>query len=205
VQQIASGLAAAHTAGIVHRDMKPGNVIVTAESQVKILDFGLAKLTERTEGAEGETVTQKPALTEAGTVMGTVAYMSPEQASAKPLDNRTDIFSLGVMLHEMLAARSLFAESRPWRRCTLSSTIPRQRSPHSRRSCTRSWTSRSQRIPKTVTSTLGTSQSTCSGSRKLGKRIPCRACGENPCLLDGGDSAGACPPASRRSCCWPSW
>jgi serine/threonine protein kinase len=84
-QQIASGLAAAHAAGIVHRDMKPANVIVTAESQVKILDFGLAKLVERAPGAEGETQTQEAALTEAGTVMGTVPYMSPEQASARPL------------------------------------------------------------------------------------------------------------------------
>jgi Tol biopolymer transport system component len=107
-QQIANGLAAAHAAGIVHRDMKPGNVMVTAESQTKILDFGLAKLTEHAPGAEGETRTQESALTEAGTVMGTVAYMSPEQASARPLDHRTDIFSLGVMLYEMLAGTRPF-------------------------------------------------------------------------------------------------
>jgi eukaryotic-like serine/threonine-protein kinase len=107
-QQIANGLAAAHAAGIVHRDMKPGNVMVTAESQVKILDFGLAKLTEHAASAEGETRTQESALTEAGTVMGTVAYMSPEQASARPLDHRTDIFSLGVMLYEMLAGTRPF-------------------------------------------------------------------------------------------------
>jgi serine/threonine protein kinase len=107
-QQIASGLAAAHAAGIVHRDVKPGNVIVTADSQVKILDFGLAKLVERAPGAEGETQTLESALTDAGTVMGTVAYMSPEQAGAKPLDHRTDIFSLGVVLHEMLAGRQPF-------------------------------------------------------------------------------------------------
>jgi serine/threonine protein kinase len=107
-QQIASGLAAAHAAGIVHRDMKPGNVMVTSEAQVKILDFGLAKLMERAPSAEGEIQTEEAALTEAGTVMGTVAYMSPEQASAKPVDNRTDIFSLGVMLHEMLAGARPF-------------------------------------------------------------------------------------------------
>jgi serine/threonine protein kinase/Tol biopolymer transport system component len=107
-QQIANGLAAAHAAGIVHRDMKPGNVIVTSESQVKILDFGLAKLVERAPGAEGETQTQESVLTKAGTVMGTVAYMSPEQASAKTLDHRTDIFSFGVMLYEMLAGKRPF-------------------------------------------------------------------------------------------------
>src|SRR6185369_11172306 len=86
--QIASALAAAHAAGIVHRDIKPANVIVTPESQVKILDFGLAKLVEKELAGES--------LTEAGKVVGTVAYMSPEQASARPTDHRTDIFSLGV-------------------------------------------------------------------------------------------------------------
>ncbi len=106
--QIASALAAAHAAGIVHRDIKPANVIVTAESQVKVLDFGLAKLMERASGPEGETITQESALTETGTVMGTVGYMSPEQATARPLDPRTDIFSLGVVLYELLAGRRPF-------------------------------------------------------------------------------------------------
>jgi Tol biopolymer transport system component len=107
--QIASALAAAHAAGIVHRDIKPANVIVTAESQVKVLDFGLAKLTEGTAtGALSEAQTQHSALTEAGMVLGTVAYMSPEQASARPVDHRTDIFSLGVVLAEMLTGQRPF-------------------------------------------------------------------------------------------------
>jgi len=105
--QMASALASAHAAGIVHRDIKPANAIVTSESQVKVLDFGLAKLVESVR-PEDETQTQRSSLTEAGSVVGTVAYMSPEQASAKPLDHRTDIFSLGIVFYEMLAGRRPF-------------------------------------------------------------------------------------------------
>src|SRR5690348_3356782 len=107
--QIASALAAAHAAGIVHRDIKPGNAVVTADGLVKVLDFGLAKLMERpSPGPEGETQTQGTGLTEAGTVVGTVAYMSPEQATARPVDHRTDIFSLGIVLYEMIAGKRPF-------------------------------------------------------------------------------------------------
>src|SRR5206468_5937951 len=90
------------------RDIKPGNVIVTSESQVKVLDFGLAKLTERALGPEEETQTLEHGLTATGAVVGTVAYMSPEQAAGRPLDHRTDIFSLGVVLYEMAAGRRPF-------------------------------------------------------------------------------------------------
>src|SRR5579871_5412952 len=100
--QIADGLAKAHEEGVIHRDLKPENLMVVGET-VKILDFGLAKLAETLE-AEGETDDDAPTVelkTEAGTVMGTVAYMSPEQLGARRLDFRSDQFSLGVVLYEM--------------------------------------------------------------------------------------------------------
>jgi serine/threonine protein kinase len=108
-QQIAGALATAHVAGIVHRDIKPANLMVTPEGQIKILDFGLAKPIERgLEGPAAETRTRAALLTEPGMVMGTAAYMSPEQAGGREVDHRTDIFSLGVVLYEMLAGRRPF-------------------------------------------------------------------------------------------------
>jgi serine/threonine protein kinase len=95
---IADALAAAHSAGIVHRDIKPGNVMVGPDEQLKVLDFGLAKLMEPAPGEFSETRTQESALTHAGTIVGTIAYMSPEQAAGHTVDHRTDIFSLGIVL-----------------------------------------------------------------------------------------------------------
>jgi serine/threonine protein kinase len=106
--QVADALARAHATGIIHRDLKPGNVMVTEQGLVKVLDFGLAKLTETGLTSEQDaTRTLKPA-TEEGKIVGTIAYMSPEQAEGKMIDGRSDIFSFGSVLYEMLTGRRAF-------------------------------------------------------------------------------------------------
>src|SRR5580700_1862629 len=104
--QIAAGLAAAHAAGIVHRDLKPENVIVTSEGVAKILDFGVARMESKAVAAN-ETATM--AHTSVGSVVGTAAYMSPEQARAGDVDYRSDQFSLGIVLYEMLSGKQAFS------------------------------------------------------------------------------------------------
>src|SRR5712691_8569671 len=107
--QVASALAAAHAAGIVHRDLKPENIMLRPDGLIKVLDFGLAKLTEpRTANVDTEAPTVVRVDTKRGAVMGTAQYMSPEQARGLKVDARTDIFSLGVVLYEMLAGRAPF-------------------------------------------------------------------------------------------------
>ena len=114
--QIADALAAAHAAGIVHRDLKPANVIVTEQGRIKVLDFGLAKLVDRRGLAvldEALTATHPSPVTDEGAIVGTVAYMSPEQAEGKTVDARTDIFSFGSVLYEMVTGRRAFQRDSP--------------------------------------------------------------------------------------------
>src|ERR1700716_1058928 len=104
--QIAHGLAAAHEKGIVHRDLKPENLFITRDGRIKILDFGVAKLQsllENDQPADAMTT-----VTKSGAVVGTVAYMSPEQLRGKPVDHRSDVFSVGAILYEMLTGRRAF-------------------------------------------------------------------------------------------------
>src|SRR5262245_38915211 len=115
--QAARGLAAAHDKGIVHRDLKPENLFVLTEGRIKVLDFGLAKLGPGAEEPLDSGLDTASYLTQPGTLLGTIAYMAPEQVRGKAADARTDVFSLGVVLYEMLTG------ARPWARETAAETM----------------------------------------------------------------------------------
>jgi serine/threonine protein kinase len=113
-RQTAQGLAVAHAKGIVHRDLKPENLFVTKDGRIKILDFGLAKLTEADAvGAQQTSLQTTPAGTEPGLIMGTMGYMSPEQVRAQATDHRSDLFSFGAILYEMLSGKRAFKGETP--------------------------------------------------------------------------------------------
>jgi hypothetical protein len=113
--QVAAALQAAHTAWIIHRDVKPENIMVRSDGLVKVLDFGIAKLSEERDVglAPGPDVPSSSTMTIPGAVLGTTSYMSPEQARGEPLDGRTDIYSLGVVLHEMVTGERVFGAAVP--------------------------------------------------------------------------------------------
>ncbi len=111
-RQISDALSEAHEKGITHRDLKPANIRIKPDGTVKVLDFGLAKISEPKEGASGAGATQSPTLsmaaTQAGMILGTAAYMAPEQAKGRPVDRRADIWAFGVVVHELLTGRRMF-------------------------------------------------------------------------------------------------
>ena len=112
--QIAAGLAKAHEAGIIHRDLKPQNIMVNSDGVVKILDFGISK---RVAAFSESATTVEGGFTKSGAVLGTAAYMSPEQASARPVDFRSDQFAFGAVLYEMLTGHA------PFKRATVAQTM----------------------------------------------------------------------------------
>jgi serine/threonine protein kinase len=190
--QTASALAAAHDAGIVHRDLKPENIMIRRDGYVKVLDFGLAKLTESetAENVQSGAITAAPPLrTEAGVLLGTAPYLSPEQAAGRKVDGRSDIFSFGAVLYEMVSGQRPSAASRPWKPSPPSSIASPRRS---RRALGQS------------------SRTSFSGVfariRRAVFRLPPISGPPWRMFAVGAERPGVetvCPPSSPCCCCWP--
>jgi len=182
-KQVAEALEEAHEHGIVHRDLKPANVKLTPDGKVKVLDFGLAKAYAGDSGAgSGPDLSQSPTLahtgTAAGVILGTAAYMSPEQARGKAVDKRTDIWAFGVLLFEMLTGRQLFAGE------TVSDvlagvlkteieldSLPDATPPRSGRPCGAAW-SAIRRTGSTTSPTRASPSTRCSPAHPTGRLAP---------------------------------
>lgn len=129
-EQIFSALSAAHAHGVIHRDIKPQNIIMSADGQIKVLDFGLAKIVQQRQNREGVAQDQSQ-LSQAGLIVGTVAYMSPEQLKAEELDFRSDIFSAGILLYELISGRNPYKQGSEAE--TISAILTSQPSPPTHR------------------------------------------------------------------------
>lgn len=195
VSQVAEALSAAHQAGIIHRDIKPDNVMVRPDGYVKVLDFGLVKLTE----VAASKTSQEMAKTQLGVAMGTLAYMSPEQATGGSIDHRTDIWSLGVVLYELVTGKKPFTGAT--RQETVSAILTSE--PHPVTSVDHTLPSElnlilNKALEKDRELRFQTASDFRADIRRLLRAIDSSATGSNPGAITSSD-----PPLIRRSWFWP--